>query len=336
MPIEIAVVQHPPVFLNLAHSVPLAETLVREAAAAGARIIVFPETWLPGYPVWLDDAPGASLWGHEPAEALYRLLFANAPALDGPEIAALRNLAAELEVDIVIGLHERRGASLYNSVARLAHDGQVQVHRKLMPTYGERLIWAQADGSSLGPWPSRHGTLGALICWEHWMPLARAAKHATGEAIHFALWPGMTDLSLLASRHYAFEGQCFVVAAGVFLTRDDVLEGFDSLPSRDPAARELLASIPAEPGILKAGGSAIIAPDTSLVAGAAPADRATLHGSIDLERLADGRLYLDSAGHYSRPDIFELRVDSRPREGVVFEAGPAAEPEPVTASVRRT
>ncbi|MCA1652845.1 MAG: carbon-nitrogen hydrolase family protein [Sphingomicrobium sp.] len=319
MSIEIAVVQHPPVFLNLAASVALAERLVRDAAADGAQIAVFPETWLPGYPVWLDDAPGAALWGHGPAEAMFRTLFANAPSLDGPEIAALAKLAQEVGVDIVMGLHERRGASLFNSVIRLASDGGVQIHRKLMPTHGERIIWAAADGSTLGPWPSRHGTLGALICWEHWMPLARAAKHATGEAIHFALWPGVPERHLIASRHYAFEGQCFVIAAGVTLTRDDVLAGFDTLAQPDPAARALLEAIPPERTLLKTGGSAIIAPDMSLVAGPAPANRETLRGAIDLSRLADGYLYLDTSGHYSRPDIFELRVDTRERSGIVFE-----------------
>lgn len=320
-PIEIAVIQHPPLFLNLAASMALADRLARDAAADGAAIIVFPEAWLPGYPVWLDEAPGAALWGHGPAEAVYRTLFANSPSVDGPELSALSKLAAELDVDLVMGLHERRGMSLFNSVALFAADGAVHVHRKLMPTHGERIIWAAADGSTLGPWPSRHGTLGALICWEHWMPLARAAKHATGEDLHFALWPAVTDLHLLCSRHYAFEGQCFVVAAGVHLTRDDVLEGFDSLTDGDPAARELLASIPVERALLRGGGSAIIAPDTSLIAGPAPATRATLRGAIDLTRLADGRLYLDSAGHYSRPDIFELHVDRRERLGIADRTG---------------
>ena len=317
--IAIAIIQHPPVFLNLPASVSLAVTLIQDAAADGAAMIVFPEAWLPGYPVWLDEAPGAALWGHAPAEALYRTLFANSPALDGPELGTLRDLATKLGVDVVIGFHERRGASLYNSVARLAADAAVQVHRKLIPTHGERLIWAAADGSMLGPWSSPHGPLGALICWEHWMPLARAAKHATGEAIHFALWPAVTDLHLLASKHYAFEGQCFVAAAGVTLTRDDVLAGFDSLDRPDPAARELLCAIPGDKVLLKAGGSAIIAPDTSLIAGPAPPDRATLHGMVDLGRLADGRLYLDTAGHYARSDIFELRIDMAERAGVVFE-----------------
>ena len=317
MPVlNVAIVQHPPVFLNLAESVRRAASLVAEAAAEGATIIVFPEAWLPGYPVWLDEAPGAALWDHSPSAALFRRLFDNAVALDGPEISGLRELADDLEVEIVIGLHERRGASLYNSVVRLAPAATPAIHRKIMPTHGERLIWAAADGSTLNAWETSLGPMGALICWEHWMPLARAAMHAQHEAVHFALWPAVGELHLLNSRHYAFEGQCFVVAAGCVLTRDDVLSGFDSGPP-DPLARSMLETIPVERQLLKAGGSAVIGPDGGVIASAGN-DPATLHASIDLDRLAEGRMRLDTVGHYSRPDIFELSVDRRATYGVRF------------------
>ncbi|WP_084250112.1 carbon-nitrogen hydrolase family protein [Sphingomonas mali] len=309
----ITIVQRPPVFLNLAASVARAEDLIREAAGDGARIIVFPETWLPGYPVWLDAAPGAALWGHKPAERLFRVLFENCPELDGPEIARLGQVAQELSVDVVMGLQERRSASLFNSVVRLGADGQRDVHRKLMPTHNERLIWAAADGSTLGAWQTPHGPMGALICWEHWMPLARAARHRLGEVIHFALWPAVTDLHLLASRHYAFEGQCYVAAAGTVLSRTDVLEGFDSLGIEARVAREMLEAIPVDPHQLKAGGSAIVGPDTGLIVIAEPGDAANLTAEVDLALLPEGRLYLDTAGHYARPDIFDLQIDMRHR-----------------------
>jgi len=317
MPVmSISIVQHPPIFLNLAASIDRAEALIREAARDGADVIVFPEAWLPGYPVWLDDAPGAALWGHGPAEALFRVLFQNCPELDGPEIARLADLSAELSVEIVMGMQERRGSSIFNSVVRLTPAGWRDIHRKIMPTHNERLIWAAADGSTLRPWPGTHGPVGALICWEHWMPLARAARHQHGEILHFALWPAVTDLHLLASRHYAFEGQCFVVAAGTVLTRSQVLEGFDSLARDEPAARTMLEAIPADREVLKAGGSAIIAPDATIIAAAAQGEAGTLSASIDTDRVAEGRLYLDTAGHYARPDIFELQVDMRERPGV--------------------
>lgn len=314
--ISIAIIQHPPIFLNLAASVNRAEFLIREAAKNGADFIVFPEAWLPGYPVWLDEAPGSALWGHAPAEALFRVLFRNCPELDGPEIARLAELSAELSVEIVMGMQERRGASIYNSVVRLTPTGWRDIHRKIMPTHNERLIWAAADGSTLRTWPGTHGPLGALICWEHWMPLTRAAKHQQGEVLHFALWPAVTELHLLASRHYAFEGQCFVAAAGTVLTRSQVLDGFDSLGIGDCVARMMLEAIPVERDVLKSGGSAVIAPDATIVATAEQGDAQTLCASIDTDVVTGGRLYLDTAGHYSRPDIFELKIDLREKPGV--------------------
>lgn len=250
---SISIIQAPPVFLNLAASMDRAEELIRDAARLGATVVVFPEAWLPGYPVWLDESAGAALWGHRPAELLFRILFANCPVLEGPEIARLADLAAELSVEIVMGIQERRGSSIYNSVVRVTPSGWRDIHRKVMPTHNERLIWAAADGSTLRPWPGTHGPVGALICWEHWMPLARAARHQHGEVLHFALWPAVTELHLLASRHYAFEGQCYVAAAGTVLTRHDVLEGFDSLDTAEPGARLMLEAIPAERELLKSG-----------------------------------------------------------------------------------
>jgi nitrilase len=314
--ISVSIIQRPPVFLNLAASVDRAEQLIREASRNGADVVVFPEAWLPGYPVWLDEAPGSALWGHSPAEALFRVLFDNCPQLEGPEVARLAKIAAELSVEIVMGLQERRGSSIYNSVVRLTPTGGRDIHSKIMPTHNERLIWAAADGSTLRPWPGTHGPVGALICWEHWMPLARAAKHQHGEILHYALWPAVSELHLLASRHYAFEGQCFVAAAGMVLTRSEVLEGFDSLKVGEPGARLMLEAISEDRDLLKTGGSAIIAPDTSIIAVANDGDARTLSASIDTTLLANGRLYLDTAGHYARPDIFELQVDTRERPGV--------------------
>lgn len=315
--LTVAVVQAPPVFLNLAASLSRAEQLARQAASDGAEIVVFPEAWLPGYPVWLDESAGAALWDHPPAGALFRRLFENSPAFDGPEVERLADLAAELGIDIVMGMHERRGASLYNSVLRVSPGAAPFIHRKVMPTYGERLIWAAADGSTLRAWDTPRGPMGTLICWEHWMPLARAAMHATGEAVHFALWPGLTEIHQVNSRHYAFEGQCFVVAAGCVLTRDDVLAGFDS-GSDDPLARAMLEAIPENRLMLKGGGSAVFGPDGMFVAGPAGDSLETLHAIVDFDRLAEGRLRLDTSGHYSRPDIFELRVDRTARPGVDF------------------
>jgi predicted amidohydrolase len=217
-----------------------------------------------------------------------------------------------------MGLHEPLGASLYNTMLFIDAEGGRRIHRKLTPTFNERLIWAQGDGSTLQAFPREYGVLGGLVCWEHWMPLARAAMHAQTETVHVAQWPAVGEMHQIASRQYAFEGQCFVLASGCVLTRDDVLEGFDSLPSPDPVARELLETIPPERVFLKDGGSAVIAPDGSYVIGPVHHDPCTLFADLDLSLIGLGRMYLDTAGHYARPDVFELRVDTRPKIGVLF------------------
>jgi nitrilase len=208
-------------------------------------------------------------------------------------------------------------------------DGSYRLHRKVMPTYTERLVWGMGDGSTLEPLETPFGRIGGLICWEHWMPLARAAMHAQRETIHVAQWPGVKELHLLASRHYAFEGQCFVAAAGAVLTRGDVLGGFDSLGLGPHPARTLLEAIPGDDATqLLRGNSAIIGPDTSYLAGPAPAEATILYADLDLGRITQGHLALDVDGHYARPDIFQLTVDDRPQANVRFasEAGTGGPP----------
>lgn len=314
--LTVALVQRPPVFLDLPASTARAVALVADAARDGADLVVFPETWLPGYPVWLDDAPDAARWGHGPAEALFRHLFQHSPALDGPELAALATAAVEHRADVVMGVHERRGGTLYNSIASFGRDGSRHLHRKLSPTYNERLIWGSGDGSTMGVWKRDYGVVGGLVCWEHWMPLVRAAMHAQEETLHVAQWPAVGERHQLASRTYAFEGQCFVLASGCVLTRDDVLEGFDSARGA-PEARDLLASIPPEKHWLKDGGSAVIGPDAEYIVRPVYRDPATVTATIDPAR-AKRSLYLDVHGHYARPDIFELHVNTTRRDGVRF------------------
>lgn len=301
-----ALVQSPPVFLNLAASTELATEHIRVAAERGAQLVVFPETWLPGYPVWLDLAPGSALWRNEAADALFSHYFANSPTSDGAEMQGLRALASELQVDIVLGFSERAGKSLYNSTALLGSDGSSSVRRKLMPTFNEKLIWGQGDGSTMLAAERPYGRVGSLICWEHWMPLARAAMHAQHEDLHIAQWPAVGELHQLASRHYAFEGQTTVIAAGTCLSRADVLAGYGSAEGPE-AGRELLEALP-DAGLLKNGGSAVIAPDAEYRFGPV-FDRADLFiVTLDLGAHA-GIQRLDVDGHYARPDIFSLAVN---------------------------
>jgi nitrilase len=190
-----------------------------------------------------------------------------------------------------------------------------------MPTYSERMVWGRGDGSTLSVLSTECGNVGGLICWEHWMPLARAAMHAKGEVIHVAQWPAVKDLHQLASRHYAFEGQCFVLAAGSVLSRGEVMEGFRSLSFSRGEALELLEAIPGEDeDLVLTGGSAVIGPDGGYVAGPVWEERRTIYAEIELGRIREGQLVLDTGGHYARPDVFRLVVNDEPQVGVVFQS----------------
>ena len=309
---KIALVQHPPVFLNLGESTRLTCRLLEQTGADGADLVVFPETWLPGYPVWLDEAPGAALWDHAPAKALFRALRDNSPRIDGPEIAAIRGAAESAGADVVIGVNEKDGSTLYNSMMFITNHGrELAVHRKLVPTYTERLVWGRGDGSGLVAVDAAWGRLGGLVCWEHWMPLARAALHARRETVHVAQWPWVKEMHQVASRHYAFEGRCFVAASGARLNRGELLDGLASLGPEYAAGRELLESIPGdESRVLLDAGSAVIGPDGAYVAGPLHGTAETLWADIDPGRIDEELMTLDTDGHYSRPDVFTLSVNT--------------------------
>ena len=315
---RIAIIQQPPCFLNLQATVDRAISLLEQAADNGAELVVFPETWLPGYPVWLDDAPGACLWDHPPAKALFAHLREHAPEIDGPEIARLAKAAQRTACHIVIGIHEKAGGSLYNSMVFLGPDGSRAVRRKLVPTYTERLLWGRGDGSGLFSVNTDFGSLGGLICWEHWMPLARAAMHAAGEIVHVAQWPWVKEPHQLASRHYAFEGRCFVLASGCVMSQQDLLEGFDS--ARGPAvAREILEQTGSDGEPILRGGSAVIGPDGNYLVEPVFDKPETVFADLDSRLIEESRLTLDVDGHYSRPDVFTLTVNTARQKNVEFD-----------------
>lgn len=319
--IKIALIQHPPVFLNLSESLKEACRLIGEAASAGAEIIVFPETWLPGYPVWIDSAPGSSLWGSSAAKAIFRCLYNNSVEIPGPQTDILLKKAKETGTVLMIGVNEKCGGTLYNSLLIFGNSGQdLVIHRKLVPTYTERLIWGRGDGSTLYILPSELGNIGGLICWEHWMPHARAVMHSLNEVIHLAQWPSVHELHQIASRQYAFEGACFVLASGTVMSKGNVLEGYRSSSDFETAGEELLMSIEGDDSkLLLTGGSCIIAPDASYVVEPVFNQPGIVYGDIALKQVAEARQYLDTNGHYSRPDIFTLKVNRQVQTNVEFE-----------------
>jgi predicted amidohydrolase len=228
----------------------------------------------------------------------------NSVVVPGPETDRQGRAAREHGVVVSIGVHERvaRGpghGSLYNTQILLGPDGSIlSRHRKLVPTHAERLAWAPGDGSGLEAADTPAGRVGALICWEHWMPLARQALHRSAEQIHVAAWPTVRDMYLVASRHYAFEGRCFVLAVGQIVAAADLPREL-ALPAgigRDTAT------------LVVSGGSAIIGPDGALLAGPVFDREEILTADLDLGRIAEESMLLDVTGHYDRPDLFEFRL----------------------------
>jgi predicted amidohydrolase len=316
--VKVAMVQSPPVFLNKVETISRFKSLAKNASNEEAKIIVFPETWLPGYPIWLDDAPNAGLWDYPPAKRLFQYLVENSISIPGPEVEDMGKTAVECGAYVVVGVNESDGGTLYNTTIYFTPEGEFKTHRKLTPTYTERLVWGVGDGSTLNTIESPYGTIGGLICWEHWLPLARAAMHAKHEVIHTAQYPTVHERHQIASRQYAFEGQCFVLASGCVMTKKDALEGFESLNTGDSEVFELLDSMRNDN--LQQGGSAVISPDISYIAEPVFGDPGTIFAELDLGLVKQGNLLLDTDGHYSRPDIFKLIVDENKKQNVFFSS----------------
>ncbi len=317
--VRAAVVQAAPVPLAVTAGIAALPGLIEPALDRGAQVIAFGETFLGGYPLWLDEAPGAALWDHPGTRALHSVLLDEAVRVGDPRLSPVQELVDRSRILISIGAHERVRSSLYNCQLLLRPGQPPLIHRKLVPTHGERLIWARGDGSTLRVHDDDViGPVGSLICWEHWMPLARAGMHNQGEAVHIAAWPTVRETYAMASRHYAFEGRCFVLAAGTVQSRDDMLLGLDQCrmaPEARSAAQGLIEAMPE--GQLQFGGSMIIAPDATILAQAGSTSE-TLVADLALDQISQGLTSLDTDGHYARPDVFELRVDTRPQTGVTW------------------
>jgi predicted amidohydrolase len=310
-----AAVQAAPVFLDRDATVEKAARLIEEAAGQGAKLVAFPETWVPGYPNWIYRAAG---WEDPRSKRAFALLQRNAIEVPGPATDELCRAARAAGAHVVIGIHERDTqfslGTLYNSLLFISDRGEILgVHRKLVPTHAERIVWGRGDGSSLHVFETPLGRLGGLVCWEHWMPLARFAMHAKGEQLHIAAWPDADDVHHLASRHYAFEGRCYVLCVGSYMTSQDLPPDFELAAEMGGAA---------DPGAdtveLLPGGTGIVGPDGAWVAEPVFGREAIVYAEIDVGRIAEEQQALDTAGHYNRPDVFQLTVDERPQRHVTW------------------
>lgn len=310
--LKVAIVQAPPVPLAISHGIDKLVDHLCDAADIGVQVAAFGETFLGGYPLWLDEAPNAAIWDHRGTQSLHAIILDQAIRANDPRWQPVQAVVDSSGMVVSVGAHERVRTTITNTQFTFRPGKPPLVHRKLVPTHGERMIWGRGDGSTLDVHQAEWGNVGSLICWEHWMPLARAAMHHQSEAVHVSAWPTVRDMYLLASRHYAFEGRCFVLAAGTIQTRDEVLEGLE-LAGGDADARDLIMGMPA--GQLQFGNSAIIGPDGGIIA-QARSDADILVADIDLMDIGRGLTSLDTDGHYARPDVFELRIDKRARHGV--------------------
>jgi nitrilase len=310
MRVKVAVVQAE-ISPDLSSGLARTRELTARAAQGGASLVVFPETWLPGYPAWLDVCRDVALWDHAPVKRVFARMAEQSVEVDGESGRALGDIARDNNVTLVIGVTERVPAgvgrgTLYNTLLIYAPDGKLlNHHRKLVPTYTERMVWGTGDADGLRAVDTPAGRIGGLICWEHWMPLARQALHDSGEDIHVALWPTAHEMLQVASRHFAFEGRCFVIAAGSLLRARDLPSELEPHPDRVQSPDQWVMR----------GGSAIIGPDGRYIAGPVFDAPEILAAELDLSRVREEAMSLDVAGHYSRPDCLAMTV-TRDRRSV--------------------
>lgn len=286
-----------------------AATLIDEAAKAGARLIVFPEAFLGGYPKGASFGAPVGMRRPEGREA-FRLYWEQAIDLDGPEVETIAAATAATGLFAVIGCIERELGTLYCTV--LFFDGKaglVGKHRKLMPTAGERLIWGFGDGSTMPVFDTTLGRIGAVICWENYMPMLRMHMFSQGISIYCAPTADDRDTWLPSMRHVALEGRCFVLTACQHIRRGAYAADVECALGDDPET------------VLMRGGSAIVDPLGKVLAGPDFTGETILYAEIDLDEVARGKFDFDATGHYARPDVFQLTVDIAPKAAVATVGG---------------
>ncbi|MBX2817146.1 MAG: carbon-nitrogen hydrolase family protein [Saprospiraceae bacterium] len=299
---KVAIVQQGPVYLDRVGSLEKATSILHEAGQRGCNLIVFGESWFSGYPVWLDCYQNVAIWDHPEIKKVFALMLQNSISIPGEETKVFQGLAEKYGMAIVLGCNERVHGTIYNTALIFDEEGKLACHhRKLMPTYTEKMVYGLGDGRGLHAVDTSFGKLTTAICWEHFMPLTRQALHDSGETIHVALWPRVHEMLQVASRQYAFEGRCFTVAAGQMVHHT-------SMP------RELGEPQLARPWLLN-GGSSIYAPDGScLLAPQFDRDEVIYFEVKDLEMAQRESMTLDVSGHYARKDVFRFEVDRRRTE----------------------
>jgi nitrilase len=302
-----AVVQNAPVVFDRAATLTRIHELTAEAAGAGARLVVFPEAFLSAYPKGLDFGARVGMRSAEGRDA-FRRYFDSAVDVPGPTTEALANTARMLDVHLVVGAIEREIGTLYCTVLFFAPDGTLLgKHRKVMPTAMERIIWGYGDGSTLPVFDTALGKLGAVICWENYMPLLRMTMYAKGIELYCAPTADDRDTWLSTMQHVALEGRCFVLTACQHLRRCDCPADYAAVHGDDPDT------------VIMRGGSAIIGPLGQVLAGPLYNQHGILTAEIDLGEIARAKYDFDVVGHYARPDIFQLHVNEQATRAVTID-----------------
>ncbi|MGH9437584.1 MAG: nitrilase-related carbon-nitrogen hydrolase [Terriglobia bacterium] len=303
---RVAVVQAAPVAFDVEKTLDKLARLCREAASQGAQLVLFPEAFVGAYPRGLTF--GAPVGNRSPeGREQFRRYWESAIEIPGAATTRLAAAASENKMYLVVGVIERERGTLYCTVLFFSPRGEyLGKHRKLMPTGSERLVWGFGDGSTMPVFSTPLGNVGALICWENYMPLMRAAHYAKGIEIYCAPTADGRDTWISTVTHIALEGRCFVLSCNQFARRSDYPEIYPSMFGDDPDT------------VLSRGGSCIINPSGQILAGPNFDGEAILVADLDLADIARGNFDFDAVGHYARPDVFELYVDERRRTAVNF------------------
>lgn len=296
----IAAAQAAPVFLNKEKTVEKACKLIRKAGNKGAKLIVFPEAFIPGYPDWVWVVPNSK---SKILNDLYAELVKNSVTIPDKSTDKICKAAKEAKINVIIGMNERNSessnSSLFNTILFINEKGKIGgKHRKLIPTGGERLIWAQGDGSTLKVFDSSIGKIGGLICWENFMPLARQAMYDGGTQILASPTWDKSSRWLQSLQHIAREGGMFVIGSCMVIRMKDIPDKYE-FKKYYPEGRDWINT----------GNSCIINPNGEFIAGPSEMKEEILYAKIDLEDIIKSKRMFDAAGHYSRPDVFHFEVN---------------------------
>ncbi|MHB0754775.1 carbon-nitrogen hydrolase family protein [Polaribacter sp. M15] len=311
--LKVALAQISPVWLNKEKTIQKIEKSIEDAANKSCELIVFGEALLPGYPFWLALTGGAE-WNSKINKEIHAHYVRNSITIEKGELDSICKLAKENKIAIYLGIIERaqnRGShSIYASLVYINQEGKIQsVHRKLQPTYDERLTWAPGDGNGLQVHPLKEFTVGGLNCWENWMPLPRTALYGLGEDLHIAVWPGSDHNTKDITRFIARESRSFVISVSALMQKVDFPE---DVPHCDKIVKNA-------PDILANGGSCIAGPDGEWIIEPIINKEGLIIETLDFNRVLEERQNFDPVGHYSRPDVTKLHINRNRQSTVEFE-----------------